>query len=155
MCHRAREGTVRYAKGRESAIVHGSVFAPETLVRIHWGWMAMIAAQLFLTSIFLAATIHYSSSSHLQILKGSSLATMCALDKDTRQLLGDINDFDKLKERASTVKVRLERRSSGIAIWLGRKPRPQTWQFVSNWAPDSPRNKSRDWNSVEEVAGWI
>ena len=80
---------------------------------------------------------------------------MCALDKDTRQVLGDINDFDKLHERARTAKVRLERRSSGIAVWLGQKQRPPTWQPVSSWGGDSPRNKSRDWGSVEEPAGWI
>lgn len=115
----------------------------------------MIASQLLMTCIFLAATILYSSSSNLQILKSSSIATMCALDNDTRQLLGNVDDFGALKRRAVKVKARLERRSSGIAVWLGRKPRPATWQPVTQWRAGGSRNKPGDWGPEQEVAGWI
>ena len=95
----------------------------------------MLAAQLLLTLVFLVATMSSTRASGVQILKGSSLATMCGLDKSTRRHLGDINDLRRLEKRAEGVKVRLERGSSGAALWLAMEGggRPVTWQPVPSW----------------------
>ncbi len=111
------------------------MLVPQTFVSVSWGYVAMLAAQLLLTALFLAATVARTRASRLQILKGSSLATMCGLDRDARKALGGIYDPDTLDRAARDVRVRLERGSSGVALWLRRADgaRPTTWQPVPDW----------------------
>ncbi len=78
----------------------------------------MLASQLFLTAIFLVLTIAVTRAERIQVIKGSNLAALSALDPATRQHLGDIDNLDALNGKAKTVKVRLERGSSGVALWL-------------------------------------
>lgn len=79
----------------------------------------MVAAQLALTALFLAITMASTYRSHMQVIKCSSLATMCALDKNTREHIGGIDDLEGLKEKAKCLTVRLQRGASGVALWLG------------------------------------
>jgi hypothetical protein len=60
----------------------------------------LLATQLFLTSLFLIAIVVETRLAHVQILKGSTLATMCALNGTARGSVGGISDFKALNERA-------------------------------------------------------
>jgi hypothetical protein len=55
----------------------------------------------------------------MQVIKCSSLATLVALDRNTRDHIGGIDDLEGLKENAPCLAVRLQRGASGIAIWFG------------------------------------
>ena len=54
----------------------------------------------------------------MQILKGNSLATMCALSQGVKTQLGGMEDMERLKKRAKGMKVRLERGADGEARGL-------------------------------------
>jgi len=79
----------------------------------------MLAVQLVLTALFLALTVLTTQRAKVQVIKCSSLATLCALDKTARQHVGGINDLESLGKKAKVLGVRLERGSSGVALWLG------------------------------------
>jgi len=83
--------------------------------------MALLEAQIALTTLFLALTILETHRKRAQILKGSSLATLCALDEQTRQHVGSINDLEMVNRKAKSVGVRLEVGASGTGLWLGMK----------------------------------
>lgn len=83
--------------------------------------MALLAAQIALTTIFLALTILETRRKRARILKGSSLATLCALDERTKQHVGGIDDLERVKQKAQSVGVRLESGPSGSGLWLGMK----------------------------------
>ena len=119
MSGRIRSGNTKLNKTDASAIVIGTVKTPQAFVEIRWGWMTMVAAQLVLTALFLGMTGVYTHRMHMQVIKASSLATLCALDKNTREHIGGINDLEGLKERAKCLAVRLQKGPSGIALWLG------------------------------------
>jgi hypothetical protein len=78
----------------------------------------MLAVQLVLTFIFLGLTMLATHKAQMQVIKCSSLATLCALDKNARGHVGGINDLDSLGKKARMFGVRLERGSSGVALWL-------------------------------------
>ena len=81
----------------------------------------MIVAQLLLVVIFFTVTVLKSYTLHVQPLKGSTLATMCALHSETRAALGGIDKPDEINRRAEVLKVKLDRggRVNGPALWLG------------------------------------
>ncbi len=79
----------------------------------------MLATQVVLTTLFLILTVTTTYRAQMQVLKCSSLATLCALDKETREQVGGIEDINVLKKRAKKIKVNLERGESGAALWLG------------------------------------
>ncbi|KAK3695708.1 hypothetical protein B0T22DRAFT_369542 [Podospora appendiculata] len=111
--------------------IHGTVKTPQAFVKINWEWTSLLAAQLGLTAVFLGLTIARTRAARMQVIKSSSLATLCALDKATRLQVGGLHDLVALERQARTVGVKLERGSSGVALWLGmRRPRPETWQPV-------------------------
>ena len=105
-------------------MVRGTVSIPQAFVKIHWEWMAVLATQLALTALFLILTISATYTSRMQVIKSSSLATLCALDKSTHQYIGGFDDLEGLNKKAKDLGVRLERGSSGVALWLGmQQPR--------------------------------
>ncbi len=106
------------------AVALGTVFTPQTYASVRWGWITLLAAQLFLTSLFLVAIVIESRLARVQILKGSTLATMCAPNGMARGSIGGIRDFKALNERAQVLGVNLERGSAGTAIWLASARRP-------------------------------
>jgi hypothetical protein len=113
-----RQGNTRLNKTDDSAVVTGTVLTPQAFVEIHWEWLAMLASQLFLTAVFLILTMMVTHTERIQVIKGSSLAPFCAMDWATRQHLGGINDLDALDQKSKELRVRLERGSSGVALWL-------------------------------------
>lgn len=113
-----REGTTRL--GLPESVVSGTVFTPQAFVNIHWEWMAMLGVQLLLAAIFLTLIIARTYVLRMQVIKNSSLATLCALDKNTRQQIGSFGDLDGLSKRARHIEVKLERDKDGVALWLGR-----------------------------------
>ncbi|KAK0654739.1 hypothetical protein B0T16DRAFT_432514 [Cercophora newfieldiana] len=102
-----------------SLIVNGTVYTPQSFVSIHWEWTSMLAVQLVLTFLFLGLTMLATHKAQMQVIKCSSLATLCALDKNSRGHVGGINDLDSLAKKAKMIGVKLERGSSGVALWLG------------------------------------
>lgn len=101
------------------AYVNGSVITAQAVVEIHWEWTSMLVAQLVLAAVFLSLTIAATSQARMQILKCSSLATLCALDEGARRDIGGIGDLEGLDEKARRFGVRLNRDSSGVALSLG------------------------------------
>jgi len=99
-------------------LLHGTVFGPTPYVQIRWAWLVFLVVELALSTVFLVGTIAVTKMSRLQIVKSSSLATMCALDGHTRRHLSDINDLASVEEQARKTDVRLERSVSGLAMWL-------------------------------------
>jgi len=114
-----RSGSTRLNKTDASAIIMGSVKAPQAFVQIRWEWMAMVAAQLGLAVLFLGMTVAVTYRARMQVIKCSSLATLCALDKNTRECIGGIEDVEGLKVKAKTATVRLQQGLNGAALWLG------------------------------------
>lgn len=96
----------------------GTAFTSQTIVHIRWGWLAFLASQLLFTFVVLVYTISLTRFSRVQVLKGSSLATMSALNVVARGRLGTMENLDALKNRATDVKVKLERGNSGRVAWL-------------------------------------
>ncbi|KAK4445359.1 hypothetical protein QBC34DRAFT_451388 [Podospora aff. communis PSN243] len=114
-----RSGNTRLNKTDTSAIVIGTVKTRQAFVEIRWEWMAMVAVQLALTALFLILTMVFTHRAHMQVIKCSSLATLVALDGNTRDHIGGIDDLEGLKENAPRLAVRLQRGTNGIAVWLG------------------------------------
>ncbi|KAK0634213.1 hypothetical protein B0T14DRAFT_534127 [Immersiella caudata] len=116
-----RQGNTRMSTNTTASfpLVNGTVFTQQSFISIHWEWTAMLAVQLVLTFIFLSLTMIATHRARMQVIKCSSLATLCALDKNTRGHVGGINDLDSLGKKAKMLGVRLERGSSGVALWLG------------------------------------
>lgn len=89
---------------------------------VRWGWLGFLLAELALALAFLAGSVVATARARLQVIKGSSLATMVALtDQSIRMRLGGIDDLDGLEERAGKVTVRMERGVSGVGLGLGLK----------------------------------
>src|SRR5687767_12352007 len=86
----------------------GVVYAQQAFIRVRWGWITMLITQLVLTSLFLVSVVIETWIARVQILKGSTLATMCALDGAARNIVGGISDLNAMKERARTLGLVLE-----------------------------------------------
>lgn len=91
--------------GGGSGTVQGTTLALQSIVEVRWGWLALLASQVALTAVVVAAMVRMTVSSGVQVLKDSSLATMCFLDPETRAALGPVSDFRVVKEKAKSVKV--------------------------------------------------
>jgi hypothetical protein len=114
---------ITYAGDEGPGVVIGTAYSPQTFVLVHWRWIALLAVQLVLASLFLIAIIVETRVARLQILKGSTLATMCALDGAARDAVGGIGNFDGMRKKANALGVRLERGASGTALWLATSSR--------------------------------
>jgi hypothetical protein len=100
------------------AIVQGIALGPTPYVQVIWPWLLFLVSELILAMVFLLATALMTRWAGMQVIKGSSLATMCALDDETRRHVGWIYDFEDMKERAEHTNVKLETAPSGAALWL-------------------------------------
>jgi hypothetical protein len=98
---------------QDNSTITGTAYALQTLIRIRWPYISFLAGQLGLTIIVLLFTIVATYRSRMQILKGSSLATMCALSQGVKYDLGGMEDMERLKSRAKGIKVGLERGADG------------------------------------------
>jgi hypothetical protein len=61
-----------------------------------------------LAIVFLAATVVATHNGGLQILKSSSIATLCVLDDRARDYLGPVGDINELSSFAGRLKVKIE-----------------------------------------------
>ena len=96
----------------------GTVLDSMPFVRIRWAWLSFPVMEFVFASVFLLGIIHNSHAARMQILKESSLASLCALDEHTRRHLGGIHDLEATSLRAAKTNVKLERKASGIALSL-------------------------------------
>jgi hypothetical protein len=99
-----------------SGPVNGIVLATTPYVSIQWPWLMFLGLELLLAAAFLLAIIMNTMATRTRILKGSSLATLCALDDATRQQLGHVGDLEELQYRAEKMSVILERCPDGISL---------------------------------------
>lgn len=88
--------------------------------------MAFLAAQLVLTIVVLLFTIFATHRSRMQVLKGKSLATMCALSDNVKTQLGGMDDMKQLTERAKRQRVRLALDADGAVRGLDAPPQTST-----------------------------
>jgi hypothetical protein len=98
---------------QDNATITGTAYAPQTIIHIRWPYISFLAAQLGLTIVILLFTIVATYRGRMQILKGSSLATMCALSPGIKIQLGGMEDMEGVKQRAKGISVRLERGADG------------------------------------------
>jgi hypothetical protein len=101
--------------------VNGTALSPSPYVKIEWKWLIFLMLELLFSVLFLMGTLLMTHAAGIQIIKGSSLATLCSLDESTRRFLGGINDFEAMKQRARRVEVKLEKGVSGIGLWLASR----------------------------------
>src|SRR5690242_9818394 len=101
-----------------TGIVTGTVFTPQAHVSVHWRYMVMLGAQLFLVTVFLLAIIIQTHRSRLLIMKDSAVATLWGLDRETHAALSSLGDFAMLRKQAAHIKVRLAPESNGVVSGL-------------------------------------
>src|SRR5438552_15684080 len=107
---------------QDNSTITGTAYAPQTLIHIRWPYISFLAIQLWLTIIILLFTIIATYRSRIQILKGNSLATMCALSQSVKAKLGGLDDMEGLRSKAKTMKVMLERSADGEIRALDAAP---------------------------------
>src|SRR5277367_2842452 len=98
---------------QDNSTITGTAYALQTLIRIRWPYISLLVVQLGLTIMVLLFTIVATYRSRMQILKGNSLATMCALSQEVKTQLGGMEDMEALKIRAKETIVRLEMGADG------------------------------------------
>jgi hypothetical protein len=64
---------------QDNSIITGTAYAQQTLIRIRWPYLSLLAAQLGLTIIVLLFTIIVTYRSRMQILKGAMLCLPSSL----------------------------------------------------------------------------
>jgi hypothetical protein len=103
----------------DNAFFNGTVFTPQVFVKVRWGWIALLASELVLTSLFLVATVAETFSARAPVLKGSSLPTLCILDKEARERLGSVSDIETLRREARRLRATLDVSGSGVVLGTG------------------------------------
>lgn len=98
--------------------VSGTVLSSTPYVQINWPWLAFLASEFILSSAMLLATIMVTRRGRMQVMKASSLATMCALDDTTKRHLSGASDFGGMCKRAAMTRVRLEGGEPGLGLRL-------------------------------------
>ena len=106
---------------QDNSTIIGTAYALQTLIRIRWPYISLLVVQLGLTIIVLLFTIVATNRSRMQILKGNSLATMCALTQEVKTKLGGMENMERLKGRAKVMMVELERGADGKVMGLAEK----------------------------------
>jgi len=87
--------------------VTGSAWGVETFVHVRWGWIGYMAAEIGLATVFLVMTVLYTRRLKMQVLKSSPLATLLALNDETRSTVGGITTAAKVRSMTKNVKVNL------------------------------------------------
>jgi hypothetical protein len=112
LLHSVRSGDTRLVGGNDrQSTVFGTVYTPQTFVRIRWEYIGLLATQIGLTSCFLAAIVIVTLNTRTETLKGSSLVTLTGLSDETkRHLLAEGHTTQELSYRAERMMVQLEDR---------------------------------------------
>jgi hypothetical protein len=112
----------------------GTVLVNQTCINVQWAWIALPAALMLATLLFLAATVLQShraihhrgrparagqkgrgSGAGRRPWKSSSLPLVwCGLRDETRGRHGRLDDLDQMKESAETVRVQLRRLDEAV-----------------------------------------
>jgi len=92
--------------------VRGKALQASTVIVVQWPWLSLLATQLVLAIVFLVGTVVATHGSSVQIVKSSSIATLCVLDESAKSQLGPVGDLKELAANAGLVKVKLERQGS-------------------------------------------
>jgi hypothetical protein len=107
---------------QDNSTVTGTAYVPQILIRVRWAYMSFLGLQLGLTVVVLLFTIVATYRSRMQILKGDSLATMCALNETVKTELGGIENMKELTRRAKEKNVGLDRGADGKVKGLDAAP---------------------------------
>ena len=107
----------------QGSIVYSTAMSAEAVstavVRVNYVFLAPLIAQLALSCVFLAAIAVWTRVEGVQIIKSSSVATLVALDEESRACLGSLAEFGIAGARAERMSVRLEKnQTSGLATGL-------------------------------------
>ncbi len=97
-----------------SSPVGGWAWAPETFVQVRWGWIFYMAFEILAAAMFLVLTVQYTQRLKIQVLKSSPLATLLALNDDTRSVVGGITTAAHARTQARAVTVNLV--GSGMSL---------------------------------------
>jgi len=73
-------------------------------------------AEITLSGLFLVAVISWAATTKAGPLRGSTIATLCALDEPTRQSLGHIGNYEDLRRRGVAIQVKLVDGPDGLAL---------------------------------------
>jgi hypothetical protein len=87
--------------------VVGKAWAEESFVRVRWGWITYMAAEILLAIVFLIVTIVYTRQLRMKVLKSSPLATLLALSDETRSTFGGITNPRSVRKDARSLKVNM------------------------------------------------
>ncbi len=94
-------------------------------VSIRWPYLLFLLIELLSATVFLASVVLATRRARMQVIKGSSLGAMCALDGLARRGLGSNDDCEGLNRHARHMDVRLHRGVSGVAMWLAMEEEAQ------------------------------
>ena len=97
-----------------SFAVQGSTLVQETFVHVRWGWIGYMAFEIVLAAIFLCLTVLYTRKLDVRVLKSSPLATLLALNDETRSTVGGITTSKRVRNNAKSVKVNLV--GTGVSV---------------------------------------
>ena len=90
---------------------------PTPYVVIRWPWLSYLIVEVALSGVFLIAVTRSAATTRAGLLRGSTLATLCALDEPARKSLGHIGNYEDLRRRGAAVRVRLvEGPDDGLAL---------------------------------------
>ncbi|KAJ3529387.1 hypothetical protein NM208_g9785 [Fusarium decemcellulare] len=108
----------RWNLTRHGYNITGKAWVTESYVEIRWGWLSFLAFELALAASVLVLTVVAQGRSLesdeadpglLRDLKDSSLATLVALDNDSRMLAGNgLQSVNELKKTAKELRVRVK-----------------------------------------------
>ena len=101
-------------KSINSFAVQGSTLVQETFVHVRWGWIGYMAFEIVLAAIFLCLTVLYTRKLDVRVLKSSPLATLLALNDETRSTVGGITTSKRVRNNAKSVKVNLV--GTGVSV---------------------------------------
>ena len=97
----------------------GTSLTNQTFVVVYWRWLAFLLSQIVVSAVFLGIIIIRTRTQNLQVVKSSSLATLAALDEESRMYLGSIDDLSALRDRAKRLHVKLDMSGAlGLNMWL-------------------------------------
>lgn len=88
--------------------IQGTPWNRETLIRIQWGWLALLAFQYVLAAGFLIATAVLTHKEKGQVLKSSALGLLFALGEDCRQVTGGLESVSAMWRKARVILGRLD-----------------------------------------------
>lgn len=124
-------------------MISGTVLSPTPYVSIRWPYLLFLLIELLSATVFLASVVLATRRARMQVIKGSSLGAMCALDGLARRRLGSIDDCEGLNRRARHMDVRLQRGVSGVAMWLAMEEAQERKGGAKEGSDEGARGRRR------------